>query len=325
MVVKCLLEEVSGELEEEFSLSRDNLKFLRELIEDRELDSFLSWGRKRWNVEPENVEIYRIVNEVMETKHKELGDEIEGILEERGKNEKERIKEIRRIIEDEIKEKMTEIKENVMLREKSSQKGVDFEENSIEILEDEFKHWEFIKTDSRVGDCIIQPRVDKGRGDYEETKYRILLETKNTDAGSPQVRKLRENMEERNIRFGVLMTKERKQLRQKYRPYKMKDWKVFIGSWEDRKLALRVVEGAIKGLELADMEEGKEVNHQKISKAIEEILKSGKEFSSVLENKLQNNIQNAKTLKTQIQNALEDHRRKVREEAKSKVLSELRD
>lgn len=308
-------------------LDPQNFNFLEKLQKDDEINAFLTWGRNRWKTEL-NQNISKVLDEKQSIITEKMGEMMEG----EGKDYKNKIKELKDLIKAEVrdrildnKEEIIKIKEKVKLGEKTTLKGNKFERRAWGILGKEFPHWDFQATDSKIGDCVITPRIRNSVGDYEKTEYKILMENKDQESekvGSSELTKLKEDMNKRDIELGVIITKSKGQLIDKYQPLKL-ERKVIITYWENRRLALRVLEILLKTLKITDKKEKRELNYQKISSVAQDIVKKYEDKKEEIERHLKNNIEYAKKLETKISKELRSYEREVIGKVKSKILTQI--
>lgn len=329
-------------------LSKRNSNFLGELIETKEIEPFLNWAELKWRAEPDRTvtqAVHREMEIAMETleerfrenlksrdeKHKEWLQNFMEKLDLKDDAKKQMIDQMKKQWEthieecrgshSEAKEKLATIIERLELTSKIPAKGFKFEDRAIEQLESDWSIWDFNPTeDSKLGDCIAKPKVKNGNGEYEPTKYEILLEfTTEKRVGTPKIRQLARSMKRRNIAFGAIITKKTEQIAKKYYPYRIVEGKMAVVPFELRNVALSTFEAIIT---LLHQNGGKpeEIDWKKVKVVLNEIVQEEKALITDILQIGDNLISYSKRLKTKLDHRLDDHTRKVTDRLRQDIL-----
>jgi len=331
-------------------LSKRNINFLSDLLETQEMESFLNWAELKWRAEPDRT-VTQAVHRELEIAMKALEASVQEKIKFRDEEhqkwlqnflEKLDLKEdAKKRLIDQMKEqwkthveecrgshyetdnKLVAILERLELGSKVPAKGFKFEERAVEQLESDWSIWEFERVqDSKLGDCIVKPKVKNGNGEYEPTKYQILLEfTTEERVGTQKIQQLIRSMKRRDIAFGAVITEKAEQITKKYYPCRFEEGKIAIVPFELRNFALSTFEAMITMLH----ENGRapeEIDWEKVRTVVNEIVL---EEESLMADILQigdNLISYSRTLKTKIANRLSDHTRKATDRLREEILTQ---
>ena len=329
-------------------LSKRGVNFLSDLFETREMEPFLNWAELRWRSEPDRT-VTQVVHRELETAMKALETSFQEKIESRDEEhqkwlqsflEKLDLKEdAKKQLIDQMKEqwkthveecrgshseaekKLATILERLALGSKVPAKGFKFEERAVEQLESDWPIWEFEQVqDSKLGDCIAKPKVKNGNGEYEPTKYQILLEfTTEKRVGTQKIRQLIRSMKRRNIAFGAVITEKAEQITKKYYPCRFEEGRIAIVPFELRNFALSTFETMITMLH-ENGKEPEEIDWEKVRTVVNEIVREEESLIKDLVNIGNNLISYSKTLKTKLTNRLAEHTRKAADRLKEEIL-----
>jgi len=329
-------------------LSKRSTNFLVDLFETRELEPFLTWGELKWRAEPDRTvaqAVHRELEIAMKALEANFQDKLtsrdeshekwlQGFLEKLDLKEEAKKQMVNQMKEQwkvhveecrsshhESDNKLAVILEKLELTRKIPAKGFKFEERAVEQLEADWPIWQFESVhDSKLGDCIVKPRVKNGNGEYEPTQYPILLEfTTEKRVGTQKIRQLTRSMKRRNITFGAIITEKAEQITKKYYPCRFEEGKIAVVPFELRNIALSTFEAMITLLH----ENGKKpekVNWEKVKIVANEILREEESLIKDIIGIGNNLISYSKTLKTKLVNRLTDHTRKAAEKLRKEIL-----
>lgn len=216
---------------------------------------------------------------------------------------------------------MTAILERLELGSKVPAKGFKFEERAVEQLELDWPIWEFEHVqDSKLGDCIVKPKVKNGNGEYEPTKYQILLKfTTEKRVGTKKIRQLFRSMKRRNIAFGAIITEKAEQITKRYYPCRFNEGKIALVPFELRNVALSTFEAMITVLH-ENGKESEEIDWEKVRTVVNQIVQEEVSLIKDIVNMGNNLISYSKKLKTKLTNRLSDHTRKATDRLKQEIL-----